>query len=128
AQARAMIRPTAVEPVNLTPRASLCCESGAPAPGPSPLTRFTTPFGSPASTSVCTRWYDDSGVSSAGFNTTVFPATSAGIIFHDGIAIGKFHGVIIPHTPIGCRVLIAHLFGSSEGEDCPNSRRPSPAT
>ena len=66
-------------------------------------------------------------MSSAGFSTTVFPATSAGIIFQDGIAIGKFHGVIIPQTPIDCRTLIANLFGNSEGVVWPNSLRPSPA-
>src|SRR5579859_5855645 len=59
--------------------------------------------------------------------TTVFPQTSAGIIFHDGIAMGKFHGVINPQTPIGARTLIANLFGSSEGVVWPNRRRPSPA-
>ena len=43
----------------------------------------------------------ESGVSSDGLKTTVLPQTSAGMIFHDGIAIGKFHGVMIEHTPIG---------------------------
>src|SRR5262249_43663808 len=118
---------TADEPVKLMTGTPLCCESGAPAFGPSPLTRFTTPAGKPASTNVWTKWYDDSGVSSAGFRTTVFPETSAGIIFHDGMAIGKFHGVTIPQTPTDCRTPIANLFGSSEGVVCPNSRRPSPA-
>ncbi len=33
--------------------------------------------------------------------TTPLPASSAGKIFHDGIATGKFHGVIIPTTPTG---------------------------
>ena len=42
-----------------------------------------------------------SGVSSAGFRTTVFPQTSAGASFQAGIAIGKFHGVIAPTTPTG---------------------------
>ena len=37
----------------------------------------------------------------AGLNTTVFPATSAGAIFHTGIAIGKFHGVMQATTPCG---------------------------
>src|SRR3984957_16770556 len=115
AQACAINFPTAVDPVKLITGASRCDASGAPAFGPSPLTRFTTPGGNPASASVCTRRYDDSGVSSAGFRTTVFPLTSAGIIFHDGIAIGKFHGVIRPATPIDCRTLIANLFGNSDG-------------
>src|SRR5271169_5987778 len=110
-----MMRPTAVEPVKLTTGTSLCCERGAPALGPSPLTKFTTPRGTPASVRIWTRWYDESGVSSAGFSTTVFPLMSAGIIFHEGMAMGKFHGVIMPQTPMDCRTLMANLLGSSEG-------------
>ena len=52
---------------------------------------------------------------STGLKTTVLPATSAGIIFQHGIAIGKFQGVMIPAMPIGWRMLIAHLSGSSDG-------------
>src|SRR6266849_3806982 len=122
-----MIRPTEVEPVKLITGTSLCCDSGAPAFGPSPLTRFTTPRATPASVNTCTKWYEDSGVSSAGLSTTVFPLINAGIIFQEGMAMGKFHGVIIPQTPIDWRTLIANLFGSSDGVVCPNSRRPSPA-
>ena len=69
----------------------------------------------------------ESGVSSAGLMTTVFPQISAGMIFHDGIAIGKFHGVIIPTTPSGSRTDIANLLGSSDGTVWPKSLRPSPA-
>jgi hypothetical protein len=58
--------------------------------------------------------------------TTVFPETIAGSVFHDGIAIGKFHGVIAPTTPIGIRTDIWNLSRSSEGVVWPNSRRPSP--
>ena len=43
------------------------------------------------------------GVSEAGFMTTVLPKASAGALFHAGIAIGKFHGVISPNTPSGSR-------------------------
>ena len=68
-----------------------------------------------------------SGASSAGLKTTVLPQMSAGRIFQDGTAIGKFQAVIMPHTPIGCRTDIANLLRSSEGVVCPNSRRPSPA-
>ena len=42
-----------------------------------------------------------SGVISAGFSTAVFPAASAGPIFHDAISIGKFQGVMRPTTPSG---------------------------
>src|SRR2546421_227019 len=52
----------------------------------------------------------ESGVSSAGLITQVFPQTSAGKSFHDGIAMGKFHGGIMPHTPTGGRMGIATLF------------------
>ena len=68
----------------------------------------------------------DSGVSDAGLRTTVLPQTSAGMIFHDGIAIGKFHGVIRPQTPSGWRTDIANLSRSSDGTVCPDRRRPSP--
>src|SRR5690625_6802841 len=64
------------------------------------------------------------GVSVAGFQTTAFPATMAGNDFQVAIAIGKFHGVIIPTTPIGARTLIANLSFSSAGVVCPNKRRP----
>ena len=44
-----------------------------------------------------------SGVSSAGFSTTVQPAASAGPILRVAIAAGKFQGVTSTQTPIGCR-------------------------
>ena len=68
-----------------------------------------------------------SGVSSAGFSTTVLPQTSAGASFHDGIAIGKFHGVIAPTTPTGTRTDMLNLSRSSDGVVWPHRRRPSPA-
>ena len=49
------------------------------------------------------------------------------MIFHDGIAIGKVPGVIIPQTPIGWRIDIANLSRSSDGAVWPYRRRPSPA-
>ncbi len=42
------------------------------------------------------------GVRLAGLNTTVLPETSAGAIFHTGMATGKFHGVMIATGPTGC--------------------------
>src|ERR1700720_2774076 len=100
AHASAIRRPTAVDPVKLITGTSRCSANGAPALGPLPLTKFTTPAGTPASVRICTRLYEDSGVSSAGFSTTVLPLISAGMIFQDGMAIGKFHGVISPQLPI----------------------------
>ena len=43
----------------------------------------------------------DSGVSDAGFITTVLPETSAGASFQAGMAMGKFHGVMSAVTPTG---------------------------
>ena len=53
----------------------------------------------------CTTCTAHSGVSEAGLKRTVFPATSAGAIFHAGIAIGKFHGVMHATTPSGSRTV-----------------------
>ena len=82
---------------------------------PSPVTRLTTPGGKPASAISSTRSVAQCGVSDDGLNTTVLPVTSAGIVFQHGMAIGKFQGVMIPATPSGWRMLIAHLSGSSDG-------------
>ena len=99
----------------------------SPTSAPAPVTRLTTPGGTPASAISSTSSVAQCGVSLAGLKTTVLPVTSAGMIFQHGIAIGKFHGVMIPAMPIGWRMLIAHLSGSSEGTVSPAIRRPSPA-
>ena len=115
AQAWFTSRPVSVEPVKEMTFTSGCDTSGAPVPGPSPSTRFSTPGGSPASWRACTKLTAECGASSAGLNTTVLPQTSAGRIFHDGTAIGKFQAVIIPQTPIGWRIDIANFSRSSDG-------------
>ena len=66
-----------------------------------------------------------SGVSSAGFSTTVLPAASAGASFHEAIASGKFHGVISPTTPSGSRNVMA--TPPSTGIVSPSSRSGAPA-
>jgi hypothetical protein len=60
---------------------------------------LTTPLGSPASRQISAKRSAVSEVYSAGFRTTVFPAASAGAIFHASIRSGKFHGMIWPQTP-----------------------------
>ena len=62
-----------------------------------------------------TRFRADSGTSSPDLMTTVLPQTSAGISFHDGIAIGKLNGAIRPQIPTGCLTHIANLLGISAG-------------
>jgi hypothetical protein len=99
----------------------------SPTAAPEPVTRFTVPAGKPASAMSSTSRTAQWGVSLDGLKTTVLPVTNAGIDFQHGIAIGKFQGVMIPATPIGWRIDIAHLSGSSLGTVSPTIRRPSPA-
>ena len=53
-----------------------------------------------------------SGVVSAGFSTTVFPAASAGAIFQASIRSGKFHGMIWPATPSGLGFRFGKAYSS----------------
>jgi hypothetical protein len=126
--ARSAIRlPVADEPVKEMTGTSGESTIVSPTSAPLPVTRLTVPGGRPASAMSSTRSVAQCGVSLAGLKTTVLPVTRAGMIFQHGIAIGKFQGVMIPATPIGWRMLIAHLSGSSLGTVSPAIRRPSPA-
>jgi hypothetical protein len=116
-----------VEPVKDTTFTAGASSSALPTSPPPPVTRLTTPGGTPASSSTFTKFRADNGVRVAGFSTTVFPQIRAGRIFHDGIAIGKFHGVMMPQTPMGWRMDIANLSRISDGAVWPCWRRPSPA-
>ena len=119
--------PVAELPVNEMTATSGFSTIASPTSAPEPVTRLTTPGGKPASAISSTSSVAQCGVSVDGLKTTTFPVTSAGIIFQHGMAIGKFQGVMIPAIPIGWRMLIAHLSGSSDGVVSPNIRRPSPA-
>ena len=107
----AMCLPVTDEPVNEMTDTSGLSTIASPTSAPEPVTRLTVPGGKPASAISSTRSVAQWGVSDDGLNTTVLPVTSAGIVFQHGIAIGKFQGVMIPATPIGWRMLIAHLSG-----------------
>ena len=123
----AMLLPVVDEPVNEMIATSGLSTIASPTSPPAPVTRLTTPGGKPASAISSTRSVAQCGVSDDGLKTTVLPVTSAGIVFQHGIAIGKFQGVMMPATPSGWRMLIAHLSGSSDGTVSPAIRRPSPA-
>src|SRR3981081_1952601 len=99
----------------------------APASEPDPRIKFKTPGGIPACSKISTMRTPVAGVSVAGLKTTVLPATSAGAIFHTGIATGKFQGVTQATTPNGCLIVYAKFSGSSEGIVSPVNRRDSPA-
>ena len=62
----------------------------------------------------------DPGTRSAGLKTTQLPKASAGAIFHDGMAIGKFQGVKIPMTPTGSRVTSTSTSGLTERSTWPS--------
>ena len=70
---------------------------------PAPSTRFSTPGGRPAASKILTISTASAGTSEAGLKTTQLPATSAGEIFHTGMAHGKFQGVMMDTTPSGWR-------------------------
>ena len=96
-------RPTSVEPVKPIFATSGCSTSRAPTTEPLPTRTLTTPSGIPASSASSASRSAESGVSSAGFSTTVFPHASAGPSFQDEMLSGKFHGTISPTTPSGSR-------------------------
>ena len=63
--------------------------------------------GIPASRQSSPSRIAESGVSSAGFRTTVLPHASAGPSFQLAMFAGKFHGTMRPTTPSGSRKVAA---------------------
>ncbi len=61
-------------------------------------------MGNPAASANSPKRNAVNGVSSAGFNTTVQPAASAGAHFHVASKNGKFQAMTAPTTPKGSRV------------------------
>ncbi|MCY1185846.1 hypothetical protein D9M73_266620 [compost metagenome] len=68
---------------------------------PGPISMLNTPAGKPAREMISARAQAEEGTSSAGLNTTQLPKHNAGAIFHAGMAMGKFHGAMMPTTPSG---------------------------
>jgi len=98
------MRPTAVEPVNVSLRTIGDAHSALPTSidcASSAGITFSTPGGKPARCDSSASASADSGVCSAGLMTTVQPAASAGATLRVIIAFGKFHGVIAAQTPTG---------------------------
>ena len=101
--------------------------SARPSSLPGPATKFTTPFGTPASWHASTMRQALSGAAEAGFSTTVLPQMSAGASFQAGMALGKFHGVTSPTTPTLLRMENVWTRARSLGTSRPARRAPSPA-
>ena len=95
--------PTSFEPVKLMALIRSSASRAGPTFDPRPTTRFKTPGGSPAFSSTSARCQAVTGVSSAGFSTTVLPKARHGATFQVGIATGKFQGVTRATGPSGTR-------------------------
>ena len=67
----------------------------------SPVTRLTTPAGSPASCSACMIAMQLPAASLAGLTITEQPAPSAAAILRDGSSAGKFQAEKAATTPTG---------------------------
>ena len=93
----------ATEPVNVTCATSGWSTTAAPVVSPRPLTTATTPFGSPASSSIPATSRVDSGATSEGLTSTVLPAASDGATPRKSWLSGEFHGVMWATTPKGSR-------------------------
>ena len=105
--------PALVEPVNETISISEWPEIWFPTTSPLPLTKLKTPGGKPASSIISANKMPDIGAISEGFNIIVQPAANAGITFNTIWFIGKFQGVINPHTPIGSYLMWLLDLGSN---------------
>ena len=111
------MRPTSVDPVKESLRRRGSEISGATVrPEDEAVTKFRTPPGNPASSTMPARASIDRGVSWAGLTTIVHPAAIAGPILRVPMAMGKFHGVISRHGPTGCFMVSRRLcpFGATE--------------
>src|ERR1700722_11060140 len=95
--------PTPHDPVKETAFSAGAAINDLPSVPPKPATKFTTPFGIPASRHASTIRHAHRGDADAGLTTMVLPQISAGAIFQAGIAMGKFQGVTSPITPTGLR-------------------------
>ena len=98
-----MRRPTGVEPVKAT-LATWGWRTRASPTAPPPVTRLTTPAGTPAAATASRTMRIDSGVGEAGLMTTVQPASSAGASLMTTRLMGKFHGAMSAQTPTGSQL------------------------
>src|SRR5688500_3603246 len=106
--------PVATEPVNEIASTWGWSTSAAPTTSPTPCTTLKTPGGMPASTASSAINTAASGVSSVGLRTTELPAATQAIAIAN-TAVGPFHGVISPITPIGSRTWYTANSGGTGG-------------
>ena len=117
--AAATLRPVGTEPVKLTAPTPGCTASAAAGLGVA-VHELDQPVGHAALDAGVDERLGAGRACSDGLSTMPLPASSAGKHFHDGMATGKFHGVIIPTTPTGIRVVHASFEPSSDGTVSPH--------
>ena len=98
-----ILRPTARLPVNESLLIIGWLISASPVGSPGPVTTFSTPGGSPASSISATSRSTENVAYSDGLSTIVQPAASAGASFCADSSSGAFHGTTAPTTPTGSR-------------------------
>ena len=91
------------------------------------MTRLNAPAGRPARLMISDNAQAQPGVDLRGLEHDGVSVGRAGAIFQDGIAIGKFQGVMSATTPIGSRVTSTVTPGRTEGINSPAVRSASPA-
>ena len=99
AEASSSRLPTSSEPVKEIMRTSGWVISASPVTPPAPVTMFTTPAGSPASSRISPSSTGVIGASEEGLATTVLPVAMAGQMQRVARCRGKFHGVTQATTP-----------------------------
>ena len=108
----------ATDPVNEIASTSGCSTSACPTSWPVPCTTLNTPGGSPASIATSAISTAAIGVCSAGLRTTELPAASAAAT-KAKTAVGPFHGMIKPTTPMGSRTCeTLNSLGTAGIEPC----------
>ncbi|MNQ51360.1 hypothetical protein D3C85_653390 [compost metagenome] len=91
----------------------------SPTTAPLPITRLKVPAGKAWRLMISVRAQALAGTRFAGLNTTALPKARAGAIFHAAVAMGKFHGVMMPITPIGSRWTSISMPGRTEAAVSP---------
>src|SRR5690606_30345997 len=106
------MRPTSVEPVKVSLRTTGFSQNSLPmAEDFDEVMIERRPAGRPARSARTASASAESGVSAAGRATKAQPTAKAGAQLRVIIALGKFHGVMEPTTPIGCLITVMRLSG-----------------
>src|SRR5258708_5003455 len=119
---RISVRPTSVEPVNVTLRTSGFDVISPPISRELPVSTLNTPGGTPARSPSTARAKAEKGVARAGFVIIGQPAARAGPSFRVIIAAGKFQGVTAAQTPIGSLITTSPRLLPGAGVVSPYTR------